>query len=115
MTDLEFYQSKVQGKTIGDFIRAVMVIDNPDEARRFYQGTIANIQQQIDSGKWESKVNAVQAANSNIGWCFGEGMQDERVAMWRSVSDASHPVFGSSRPMPEEALRAGLKAGREKR
>jgi hypothetical protein len=113
MTDLEFYLEKCGGDTIGDFIRAVLRIDNPEDARRFYQGCVAYTQAQIDSGKWEARHTPIEAANANIGWCFGEGMAPERITMWREVSGACHPVFGISLPSsPQAAFDAGVQHAR---
>jgi hypothetical protein len=98
MTDLEFYETACKGDTIGHFVRATMAISNPDDAARFYRGCVANVQKQIDMGKRESKFTATEAAYSNIGWCFGEGMSDEKIAMWCSVCGASNPVFGKVMP-----------------
>lgn len=54
-------------------------------------------------------------ARSNIGWCFGEGMGEERLKMWVEACDAAHPVFGQVIPSPSEALRLGYEYGRSGR
>lgn len=96
MTDLEFYHSRVGGQTIGDFVRAVLTIDNEQDAARFFRGTVAYIQDQIDAGTWKSRSTAEEAARSNIGWCYGEGMASKRIEMWVKACGASHPIFGLS-------------------
>lgn len=115
MTDLEFFCGAVKdddgSHTIGDYIRAVLAIDNEGDAGRFYRGELAFVQRQMDAGKWEGKGTATQAAHANIGWCFGEGMIPERIAMWGRVCDASHPVFGTVMPSPEVALKMGCEHG----
>jgi hypothetical protein len=111
MTDLEFYNEKCGGKTIGHLIQAVLKIDNPEDALRFYRGEVARIQAEIDTGTWESKCTAEQGASWNIGWCYGEGMSSERIQMWVDATNASHPVFGTIMPTPEAAYTAGLAAG----
>lgn len=114
MTDLEFYEQRCGGNTIGNFVRAVLSIDNTEDAARFYRGCVAHVQDQIDQGEWQSSASAVQAANSNIGWCFGEGMAGERIGMWRSVCDAAHPIFGVMMPGSQtEAFMAGVRFGTE--
>ena len=93
--------------TIGQLIGAVLAVDTEADARRFFGGYLAwqRTQRQAPGTTPERVVL------SNIGWCFGEGMPDARVAMWRRVCDAAHPVFGTSRPTADEALRAGLELG----
>lgn len=113
MTDLEFYNEKCGGNTIGHLIRAILKIDNPEDAIRFYRGEVARIQAEIDAGTWEAECTAEQGASSNIGWCYGEGMAPERVQMWVEATKASHPIFGVTMPVASEAFAAGLKAGRE--
>ena len=95
--------------TIGEFIHAVMAIDNEEDALEFYSGHVAYIQRQIDKGEWKSDATPMQAVQSNIGWCFGEGMSGERVSMWSKVCGASHPVFGTKAPTTgEEGLKLGM-------
>ncbi len=91
--------------TIGDFISAVMAIDNELDAEAFaadYESW---------SAKNHPKNNATEVMRSNIGWCFGEGMDKERQKMWVKVCGASHPVFGQATPTAEEAFEAGRKLG----
>lgn len=97
--------------TIGEFIAAVLAIDNAKEAREFFDGHVAWIQRSIDAGTWTSTYSAEAAARANLGWCFGEGMAADRIRMWVEVCGASHPVFGSmsTPPSPKQALDAGIK------
>lgn len=97
--------------TIGDLVRAILAIDNDEDAARLYRGHVEDIQTQMDDGKWEGQGSAVDAAKSNIGWCYGEGMAPERIEMWRRVTGAVHPVFGAQIPTdPAEMLAAGRRA-----
>ena len=97
--------------TIEDFVCAVLAIDNEDDAAKFYAGHVAHIQRTIDKGEWNSSSTAEEGAKSNIGWCFGEGMSDERRAMWVKVCGASHPVFGTKVPTAGEAFKMGETMG----
>jgi hypothetical protein len=85
--------------TVGDLMSAILSIDNDDDARRFFEGAVADIQWQIDHGLWQGHNDAITSAQSNIGWCYGEGMPPERVAMWRRVTGAVHPCHASP-PFP---------------
>lgn len=92
----------------GDFITAVLAIDDTDDARRFRDGYL-----EIMAADGVSPERAQELASANIGWCYGEGMAPERVVMWRATTGAVHPVFGSmvTPPTPEEALEAGRRLG----
>jgi hypothetical protein len=87
-----------------------MAIDNEADALRFYDGCVAHLEAQPDR-----KDPADCVAKANIGWCFGEGMDSDRVAMWRKVCGASHPVFGpmTTKVLPEEAFAAGQQAAQK--
>ena len=112
MTDLRFFQKCVHDKdgehTIGDFVEAVLAVKNEDDARRFYSGCVHwhSIYRQ------DTKLAPDVVAKANIGWCFGEGMPDDRREMWIRVCGASHPIFGQTIPSPEDALRMGVAAGK---
>jgi hypothetical protein len=132
MTDLEFFQDCIQKQidanpipvgrldferspieyTIGDFIRACMEIDTESDAQRFYTGYVENM-----TKHGTTSHDPVDVARSNIGWCFGEGMAPKKIAMWRQVCDAAHPVFGSYEKPPtlQESYDAGLTIGKAKR
>lgn len=101
------------GHTIGDLVSAIMRIDNPTDARAFFESYVEWMRALPADQKSEGMTEE-QVAQANIGWCFGEGMPDDRRAMWRDVSNAAHPVFGSmvTRPTPEEAYESGRRAAR---
>jgi hypothetical protein len=96
--------------TIGDFIRAVLAVEDEADARRFFDGYVAWLEAQPDRA-----LPALDVARANVGWCFGEGMSPERVAMWHRLTGSAHPMFGTSMPTPEQAFAAGMKAGRKGR
>jgi hypothetical protein len=105
----EFTERTPERHTIGDLIRAVMAVDNEADAKEFYRGYVEWLEAQpMDNG-----YTAQQVADSNIGWCFGEGMREERKRMWVMSTTASHPIFGRTSPTPEEAVRAGIRAGQK--
>lgn len=97
--------------TIGDLISVIMDVDNDDDARRIFEGHRDDIQAQMDGGKWQGQGTAEDAAKSNIGWCYGEGMAADRREMWIRVTNAAHPVFGKTMPTdPAEMFAAGVRA-----
>lgn len=101
--------------TIGDLISAVMKIDNKTDAALFYRGYLEWLNN-LPPGVDKSEIlTPEQVAKSNIGWCFGEGMSDKMIEMWNKVTGATHPVFGTMTPTPEEAFQAGMKLGEKKR
>lgn len=87
--------------TIGAFISAVMEIDNEAEAEQFWHGYVDYMTIAYP------ETPTIPACQSNVGWCFGEGMSEDKKAMWIKVSDASHPVFGQMKPTVTEAFEAG--------
>jgi hypothetical protein len=88
--------------TIGDFIGAVMVIDTPENARQFYEGYLTYLENQPDRTMPPEAV-----ARANIGWCFGEGLAQEKIEMWIHVCHAAHPMFGTTKPSTELPLLEG--------
>ena len=90
--------------TIGDIVGATMKITDPGDARLFFEGQVAWLMKRFS----KTKEEAMYVARSNIGWCFGEGMKKELVAMWNQTVKASHPAFGNHLPeTPAEAIAAG--------
>lgn len=90
--------------TMGEVISAVLKIDTPEAATEFYAEYVADLQQ--NNGR--SLEAAASIARSNIGWCFGEGMSEERKKMWKKVTGAKHPVLRRSSPSLEETVAAGV-------
>jgi hypothetical protein len=98
--------------TIGDFVSAVMKIDNKTDAALFYRGYLEWLSKLPKKEKEGSEnLTDEQVAKSNIGWCFGEGMSSKKIEMWNKVTGAVHPIFGTMIPTPEEAVKAGMKIG----
>jgi hypothetical protein len=96
--------------TIGHLLDAIMSIDNEADARDFYESYVKWIEEHD-----ESVFMPGQVAAQNIGWCFGEGMAPERIAMWRRATPAAHPVLPiteDNTPSAEECFEAGKRLGR---
>lgn len=100
----QFEERGITDHTLGDFIRAVLAVDTPEHAKAFYAGCVAFIQDEINAGTWRSRHSAEDAARANIGWCFGEGMAPEKIAMWTATCQAAHPIFGGAVPTSAEAM-----------
>lgn len=92
--------------TVGAFVSAIMKINNPAEAQEFWDGYLDYQTNAVPDR------DAAAVCRSNIGWCFGEGMSDERKQMWVQVCGAAHPIFGTMTPTPEEAFQAGVDAAK---
>lgn len=107
--------------TVGTLMSAIFValtmesIAETEEERAalFYEGYVQwQMEQEPEAGREEAE----RIVRSNIGWCFGEGrMTDEEKRIWHEVVGASHPIFGTATPTPEEALKAGIERGRRAR
>jgi len=100
--------------TIGDFISAVFKINNKADAALFYRGYLEWLSK-LPKKEKSGKLTDEQVAKSNIGWCFGEGMDSKMIKMWNKVTGAAHPIFGAMTPTPEEAFKAGMKLARGKK
>lgn len=85
--------TKIPEFTTGDLMDAIWSVDTEEDARRFFEGHVADIQRQVDEGVWDSRYTPEEGARANIGWMFGEGMPQERIAMWRRVTGAEHPAL----------------------
>jgi hypothetical protein len=110
----EFFEQKVGGPrhNIGQFIRAVLAIDNPEDARKFYDSCLAwQIWMRTQPEYEGSKHTPEEVVRANIGWCFGEGMAQERINMWYQVTGATHPAFGVAKMTPEAAFEYGKAQG----
>lgn len=95
---------------LGEFISAVFSVDNEKDAKEFYDGYVEYLKVELAKKPDPHGMTAEQIARGNVGWCFGEGMQQKKVAMWSKIG-ASHPVFGVSVPTPTEAVDMGVKKG----
>jgi hypothetical protein len=85
------------------------------EARSFYDGYVEWITNEKGSKSAATVAKAEQIARSNIGWFFGEGLAPKKIAMWTEACGASHPIFGTKMPGPEEAFKKGLEMGKKLR
>src|SRR5579872_4453204 len=85
----DFKERQPGGHLIKDLVGAVLAIDNPEEAQRFYRGYVHWLTRQPNLTEPAERI-----ADSNIGWCFGEGMTGERQLMWQEATSAADPIFG---------------------
>lgn len=97
--------------TIGDIVRATLTIKTEADARRFYEGQIDWLLKRFKEKFKGNREEAAVVARSNIGWCFGEGMGQDRIDMWNRTTKAFHPGFGTQIPTPAEAFAAGKAMG----
>lgn len=74
--------------TIGHLIRAIMSVQSAVDAKQFYDEYVAYLRTTPDL----DPRGAEYVANVNVGWCFGEGMADEKRRMWKSLG-AFHPAL----------------------
>jgi hypothetical protein len=81
--------------TIGEFINAVFSVKTEQDAKLFYDGYLLYLDKHQCDEDNPRHLTVEQVAQSNIGWCFGEGMKPEYIRMWSKVCKASHPVFGN--------------------
>lgn len=61
-------------------------------------------------------ISVSSTESANIGFCFGEGMSSNHIAMWRRTTPAAHPWLPfteDSRPSVEECLTAGYRLAQE--
>ena len=103
--------SCIDRHTTGDFIKAVFSIHSPMEALDFYRGYCIWLEENGQDP--DTKRDPGRVACSNIGWCFGEGMDPKDIEMWSKACGASHPIFGDSKPTPEAAFKAGQDLGEQ--
>ena len=96
--------------TIGEFIGAVLGITSKRDAKEFYEGYLIYLANHPAEDN-PRELTTKEIALSNIGWCFGEGMNPKYIEMWSKVCKASHPVFGNIIPTAGEAYNVGLKCG----
>jgi len=95
--------------TFGDILHAVHNIASASEARQFLEDYSAF----LESKGCGSKEKCSSIARANIGWCFGEGLSQERIDFWNEAVGAEHPYFGTKKPTMEEAFEMGVAAGRK--
>src|SRR5689334_18543821 len=100
---------KREHHTIGEFVSAVCRIDNEADACQFADEYLAWLTEH------RAGFEPINVMRSNIGWCFGEGMSQERIQMWSKVCEASHPFFGRSLPSTDEALQMGRNFARREK
>ena len=102
------YGTKIPEFTVGDLYDAVFSVDNDEDARQFFAGYVAWLAARDDLNDDPKKI-----ARSNIGWMFGEGMAQDRIAMWVRCTDSAHPILGTmvGQLSPEELIETGRRFG----
>jgi hypothetical protein len=96
-SDYDFFIRLVGGKeehTIGEFFNAVLKVKEPLDMLRFYRGatTFYAKQGEVD--------DPAECAQFNIGYAFGEGMDQETINKWHSLTGAENIWFGHTLPDP---------------
>src|SRR5262245_30390519 len=85
--------------TIGDFIRAVLAIDNERDAKTF-------VEHYLELMKEPRIEDRLKIMRDNIGYCFGEWMSEDKIKMWMKLTGARHPYFDPlTNPSPAELFR----------
>jgi hypothetical protein len=105
--------------TFGDVSREVEAIvkaEDRDAAERFlaaYQAENPHAAENIGylSGYFSAEMMARIHAAENIGYLSGY-FSAEMMARIQDLFGVAHPIFGRSRPTPEEAFEAGKRHGR---
>lgn len=106
---LEFFQKMTSHeKGMSVLISAVLGIKKEEDMKLFFEGYVMFL---IKTYPERPLKENERIARSNIGWCFGEGMNPHRKALWNKVTGAAHPIFGMSDPSPSEAFHLGCKLG----
>lgn len=95
--------------TIGDFIYAVLAIEDEATAKTFYEGAVEYYKRFAT----DEHFDPGSVARQNIGYCFGAGMTQERIDMWVRVCQACSPYFGQRLPSPEVAVQIGQALGQQ--
>lgn len=97
--------------TIGHLMGAIFAVADMETARDFKKSYIEwQTAHHNDAGP--QKYTPSQIVELNIGWCFGDDMDPERIKMWSALG-ASHPIFGMTQPTPEQAFEMGVAAGQK--
>ena len=94
--------------TFGDILHPAMEVKTEEEAQDYLEHYIRYMMR-----KWgRSRAKAEENARANIG--YWTGYHDSKTARRvMTLFGAAHPIFGTSRPEPAEALAAGKKMAKE--
>jgi hypothetical protein len=68
--------------TVGDIIDAVFSVDNEADAKAFYEGYVAYLNNYPEDQRDWHGMTAERVARSNLSYCFRENMKPERIQMW---------------------------------
>ncbi len=97
--------------TIGELYFPAMKITDQAEADAYFE---ALVERQMRHGG-NSRIEAEKVERSNLGYFAGYHDHETRLRVER-LFRCAHPIFGPAsqgRPTADEALDAGIKAGRE--
>jgi hypothetical protein len=93
--------------TYGEKYHPAMKITDQAEADLYFEACVKHC---MRFGK--SREEAEQIERCNLGY-FGGYYDDETQKRVNRLFHTTHPIFGDTRPTAEEALQAGIEAGRK--
>lgn len=98
-----------EGATIGEMYGPAMEIQTKEEADAYLESLV-----QWAMTRWgKSREEATAAEKSNLGYYSGY-YDNETAQRVMRLFDCAHPIFGTTRPTPAEALGMGFKEGVER-
>jgi hypothetical protein len=89
--------------TNGEFVKAVLAVDNETDARRlvgWYRAYLKNrraLHIQLNQARIDARTESLEIESddktiqNNIGFCFNEGMPVEKQRLWAKVCGAASP------------------------
>ena len=89
--------------TIGDTYAPAMKITDPAEARAYFEACVEHC---MSFGKVRAEAEAIE--RSNLGYYAGY-YDAETAGRVLALYGADHPIFGTTRPTPQEAYDAGIR------
>lgn len=105
---------KLKGSTFGETLGPAMDITDQVEADDYFEQLIKHYMT-CQSAKREggrSRVVAEQIVRESLGYYAGY-YNDKTQKRVNCLFRTTHPVFGDTKPRPEEAFEAGKKLGRQ--
>lgn len=92
--------------TCGESLGPAMTIIDQNEADEYFEALVQNMMKFGHKTREES----IQIEKSNLGYYAGY-YDAETMRRVNRLFKTSHPIFGSSRPTPEEAFETGKSIG----
>ncbi len=101
------FGKKTGRHSYGAMFDAVLTIDNPTDAKKFFDGYVEWLSEQD-----ELTDDPAYVAKHNIGYMFGYYSEPEKYEMWMKATGVKHPIFGKDlhNISPEEAFWTGQKS-----